>query len=256
MSTVVEIPTPNDRNFYMEEELIERPLWKDVASEFVGTFIFVYISLAGVNQTVLSSPESVNQLQVALCFAFGLTSGILVAGRSGGHLNPAVTLTVFATDSKFDTKRLISYIVAQVCGGFVAGLLVLSVYYSWINNLPDSVSIGSFGTLKNHNNSLLSSIVDQFIGSALLMLGVVLTPDSWSKPLTVGTILGGLALFQGSNSFAFNLARDLGPRFASAIVFGSKVFTAEDHWFWVPAIIPFFGVPFGLLMARMLKTLS
>lgn len=263
MSSTVEISTPNEAPQHIEYALnIEnthitpsRPLWKDVALEFFGTFLFVYISIAGVNQVGLSGLS--DQMHVAMCFALGLTSGIIVAGKSGGHLNPAVTLSVYATESNFETCRFLGYMLAQLSGGFAAGLLVLSVYYSWINNLPESDAlIGSFGTLKNPNNSLGAAIIDQFVGSALLMFGIATTPNAWSKPLTIGVILGGLALFQGSNGFAFNLARDFGPRVASSIVFGSDVFSAADHWFWVPMVIPFFGAPFGLLLSNLLKRIQ
>ena len=255
MSTVVEIPTPEEQ--YRLEPPPYRALWKDIALEFFGTLTFVYISLAGVNQVVLSNPNSVDQFHIALCFTLGLSSGIIVADKSGGHLNPAVSLTVYGTDPDFGTTRLIGYMLAQLCGGFTAGLLVLAVYYSWINNSAESnTAIGSFGTLKNESNSLVAAILDQFIGSALLMFGIIMTPDSSTKPLTIGAILGGLGLFQGSNGFAFNLARDLGPRLASSIVFGSDVFTASDHWFWVPIVIPFIGIRFGLSMAQMLKSIQ
>ena len=252
MSTAIDLPTPE--SIYIQEAP-QRPLWKDIALEFIGTFTFVYISLSGVNQVVLSSGEGfVNQLHIALCFTLGLSSGIIVAGKSGGHLNPAVSLTLWATGNHITTTRLIGYILAQIGGAFFAGLLVLSVYYSWMNSYPDNKKfIGSFGTLKNINNSLFASIIDQFIGSAILMFGVMATPDSWSKPITVGAILGGLGLFQGTNSFAFNLARDFGPRMASSIVFGSDAFSAADYWFWVPAIVPFFGIPFGWVMSELLK---
>ncbi len=252
MSTIVEIQTPNALNSQFENfEVIPRPLWKDIIGEFAGTLLFVYISLAGVNQVVLSG--NISQLHIAICFALGLAAGILVAGKSGGHLNPAVSCTVYLTDGEFGLTRFIGYVAAQLCGAFVAALLVIAVYYSWIDNLPDSVSIGSFGTFKNDQNSLGASVIDQFVGTALLMFGIVFTPNSWSKPLTIGVVLGGLGLFQGSNGFGLNPARDLSPRMASAIVFGSDVFTEKSYWFWVPLVIPFFGAPFGWGLAILLK---
>lgn len=252
---VVDIPEPVQGDHEYE---YKRPLWKDLVLEYFGTLTFVYISLAGVNQAVLSAGSgAVDQVHVALCFALGLTSGIIVAGQSGGHLNPAVSLTMYFTDASFNKFRLLGYVVAQVLGGFTAGLLVIAVYYSWINNLDDpESSIGSFGTLKNANNSLVSSIIDQFIGSAFLMLGVMMTPASWYKSITVGTILGALGLFQGTNGFAFNLARDFGPRVASAVVFGAEPFTVEDYWFWVPAVVPFFGIPFGWFLSKLLSLIQ
>ena len=254
MSVVVEIPTP-EGSFICEPFNEERSLYRDIGLEFLGTFVFVYISLAGVHQAVLTESAS-TQLQVAICFMIGLASGIIVAGRSGGHLNPAVTLTTYMTGSGFGLSRLIGYMLAQLAGGFIAGMLVLAVYYSWIKDYPESnAQIGAFGTLRDPHNSLFQSILDQFIGSALLMFGIVFTPASWSKPITIGAVLGGLGLFQGTNGFAFNPARDLGPRLASSIIFSTKPFTVESHWFWVPLVIPFFGVAFGWKAAQLLKQL-
>lgn len=252
MSTIVEIPTPDGSYSMGIPET--RPLWKDCMLEYFGTLTFVYISLAGVSQVVQSGLT--DQFHIAFCFALGLTSGILVAGRSGGHLNPAVSLTFYATSSDFSFRRLIGYILSQVCGGFVAGLMVLAVYYGWMNDKPDAFSVGTFGTFKNPGNSLFGSIVDQFIGSALLMFAIVRVPSSNVKPLIIGTVLGGLGLFQGSNGFAFNLARDFGPRLASSIVFGELSFSKDDHWFWVPVIVPFIGVPFGYCMGLLMKQID
>jgi MIP family channel proteins len=253
MNTTIEMQTPESA--FRTHTMTVRPIWKDAALEFFGTFLFVYISLAGVNQTVLSG--SSDQVHIALCFAIGLTSGILVAKRSGAHLNPAVTMTVYCTSQSFELVRMISYIIAQLCGGFCAGLLVLAIYYSWINNYPQSnVLIGSFGTLKNENNSLGSAIIDQFVGSALLMIPIAIAPESWVKPITIGVTIGALGLFQGSNGFAFNLARDFAPRLASTIVFGADSFSAASNWFWVPVVVPFFGIPVGWFLARQLTMIQ
>lgn len=259
MSTIVEVSTPQNNSIYNLEEsqhvnmqaVVARPIGKDVLLEFLGTFTFVYISLAGVNQAVLTDGS---QLQVAICFTIGLAAGVVVAGRSGAHLNPAVSFTVLMVDNDFTVRRFVYYVVAQFLGGVLAGLIILSVYSEWINSLPESnVLIGSFGTLRNPNMSLGRAILDQFIGSALLMFGIRLSVDSHVRPITIGLVLGSLGLFQGTNGFAFNLARDLGPRVASAIIFGSDAFSAMDYWFWVPMVIPFVGVPFGWVMAYLLE---
>lgn len=230
------------------------PLWKKCALEFIGTTVFVYVSIAGVVQTTLNGGS---QLHVALCFALGLTAGIYMAGKSGGHLNPAVSLNLYAISNDITESQLVLYILSQLAGGFTAGLMVLVVYWSWLKELPESnLTIGSFGTLKNENNSLFSAINDQLIGSGILFFSILFTPDSNKKPLIIGTTLGALALFQGTNGFAFNLARDFGPRLASALVYGTDVFSAEDHWFWVPAVIPFVGMATFSCLFKVYKKIS
>lgn len=245
MQHTIEIQSPTN----MENEYF--PLWKKCMLEFIGTTVFVYVSIAGVVQTTLNGGS---QLHVAICFALGLTAGIYIADKSGGHLNPAVSLNLYAISNDISESQLVLYILSQLSGGFFAGVLVLSVYWSWLNELPESnLTIGSFGTLKNENNSLGSAIIDQLIGSGILFFSIVFTPDSNKKPLIIGATLGALALFQGTNGFAFNLARDFGPRLASSIVYGTDVFSAEDHWFWVPAIIPFIGMSLFSVLFKLYK---
>lgn len=220
--------------------------------ELVGTALFVYISLAGVQQAVLSAmanKTSVDEIHVAMCFAFGLTSGIVIALKSGAHLNSSVTFTMWLA-KVVDTKKMFAYMAAQLIGAAIAASLVLVIYYSRISKFPDSMApIGALGTIKDPSNSLFSSIIDQFLGSALLMFGIMKSPDGQFKPLIIGLVLGGLGLFQGTNGFAFNMARDLAPRIISTIVYGSEPFTAQDYWFWVPMLVPFVGMPFGYLMS-------
>ncbi len=244
---VIDMNTPRSRtpDGLFEEE---RTLTKDSFREMIGTALFVYISLAGVNQAVLSGAP--DQLQISICFALGLTSGIVLASKSGAHLNSSVSFTLWI-NKKIEFTQFLAYLVAQMLGGFLGALLVIAVYYSKINNLvKNNALIGSFGTLKDPGNSLFASILDQFLGSAFLMFGILKSPDNKYKPFVIGLVLGGLALFQGSNGFAFNMARDLAPRLASMIIYGTDPFTAESHWFWVPMCVPFVGMPFGYLLAQ------
>lgn len=253
----MEMATPNNNDYesQLEPPVLEfRPLWKDAVLEMVGTAFFVYISLAGVHQAVLSAlstNSSVDEIHIAICFTLGLTSGIIVALKSGAHLNSSVSFTLWLV-GKLPFAKFIVYMLSQLTGGFLGALVVIALYYSRINEFAESGAlIGSFGTLKNPANSLFASVLDQLIGSALLMFGILKAPDSKWKPLVIGMVLGGLGLFQGSNGFAFNLARDLAPRIASTIIYGSDPFTAADHWFWVPMIMPFFGMPLGYMVAQL-----
>lgn len=254
MTTTVEVPTPNNTYGLIEPVAEHRPLWKDCALECCGTFLFVYVSLAGVNQVVQTGLN--DQLHIAICFALGLTAGIVVAGKSGGHLNPAVSLTVYMTNHAFGTTRLAGYVVAQLVGAFCGALLVLAIYYDLIDRREDDFSVGSFGTFKNPENSLLESIIDQFVGTAILMFAIIRTPDFNLKPAVIGMVLGGIGLIQGINGFAINPARDMGPRLASTIMFGDLPFEKEDNWFWVPLVIPFVGAPFGYLIAKLLAQIE
>ncbi len=253
MTTSLEIATPHSS--LNQEDLsyvVERPLFHDALLEMTGTALFVYISLAGVHQAVLaalSASSTVDQLHIAICFVLGLSSGIVIASKSGAHLNTSVSFTLWLA-GKISFVRFVGYALAQFVGGFLGALLVMAHYYSRSKLFPEGSLVGAYGTLKDPSNSLFSSILDQIIGSALLMFGILRAPDNKYKPIVIGLVLGGLGLFQGSNGFAFNLARDLAPRVASTIIYASAPFTTEDYWFWVPMCMPFVGMPIGYILDR------
>jgi glycerol uptake facilitator-like aquaporin len=81
---------------------------KKVATEFIGTFLFLYVILATGHFLAIGA---------ALALVVYLGGPI-----SGGNFNPAVTLMmVVAKKQKMDT--LVPYILAQIAGGMLALLL-------------------------------------------------------------------------------------------------------------------------------------
>ena len=73
--------------------------------EFFGTTLFVYVILATGN---------------ALAIGATLALLILLMGSiSGGHVNPAVSITMAAA-GQLPTSDLIPYVLAQTFGGLVA----------------------------------------------------------------------------------------------------------------------------------------
>jgi len=85
--------------------------------EFVGTFVLVFVVVcckAGAHASAFMTPVAVAFTLIALIYA--------TAHVSGGHLNPAVTLTIWLT-RKISFLTAVLYIVLQVLAGVLAGLL-------------------------------------------------------------------------------------------------------------------------------------
>jgi len=80
--------------------------------EFLGTAFFVYIILATGNPIAIGA---------ALTFVI-----LLVSNISGGHINPAVSITM-ASAGKLPINDLVPYCVSQILGGLVA----LEIYKRW-----------------------------------------------------------------------------------------------------------------------------
>jgi aquaporin Z len=99
---------------------------RKILAELVGTFVFFSFGLIAVLSTLAFSGGP-DLLVIALGFGVGLFVGIQVAGAiSGGHFNPAVTVAA-VLDGRLDWINGVGYVIAQLVGGFGAGLLVLSM---------------------------------------------------------------------------------------------------------------------------------
>ena len=79
-------------------------------AEYIATFFFILTILVSGGQPLI--------IGVALAFAI-----FMVGGISGGHLNPAVSFTMFLNGS-LKGSDLVMYILAQVLGGS-------SAYYAY-----------------------------------------------------------------------------------------------------------------------------
>lgn len=223
------------------------PLSCIFVAEMVGMFTFIYGSIASVNYyglSAMSSGSPVDSWAIAFCFGISLAAGICLAKHSGGHLNPGVSFAMYLVGNHITFTEFLVYFTAQGVGAILAALLVAAQYASWINNFEnykDNLGlVGMYGTLKNPNVSLGSSIIDQIVGSFILMFAIVIIPGTNKhKPLLVGATLMSLGVLMQENGFAFNMWRDLGPRVVSTIFFDDLPFTAYDHWFWVPMVLTY-----------------
>lgn len=98
-----------------------------LGAEVLGTF---WLVLGGCG-TVVFAGGVVDQGggRVAIALAFGLTvlTGAYALGHvSGAHFNPAVTIGL-ATAKRFDWKDVPAYVIAQVAGGTLAGVVILII---------------------------------------------------------------------------------------------------------------------------------
>ena len=102
------------------------PLTRRLAAEGMGTFWLVF---GGCGSAVLAAGVAdVGIGWLGVSFAFGLTvltMAYAIGHVSGCHLNPAVSIGLWA-GKRFPANELLLYIVAQVIGGIVgAGILLV-----------------------------------------------------------------------------------------------------------------------------------
>jgi MIP family channel proteins len=238
---------------------------RELAAEFFGTFVLIVFGTAVVAQVVLSNEKAGQYLSINLGWGLAVMMGMFVAGGvSGAHLNPAVTLSL-ATRNKFRWGKVIPYWIAQVAGAFAASAVTYLVYIEALaaydlghRTVPGMGSLATAGIWATypspHLSTLPGGLIDQVVGTALLMACIYAIGDarnigapSYLAPLCVGALVVLIGMTFGYNSgYAINPARDFGPRLFTAMAgWGTAVFTAGNHWWWVPIVGPLAGGVLG-----------
>ena len=118
-----------------------RPRWlREMMAEATGVFFYVFPGIAAVTTFTLGAENAAigSLLQVGFAFAFGIAFAIITcAATSGGHFNPAITIC-FVVWQGFPVKKACYYIFAQVFGAFVAGLLLMGMYWEQLSAMAEA----------------------------------------------------------------------------------------------------------------------
>jgi len=227
---------------------------REFISETLGMYWFILASLGNI-AILVSYPESnMTWHGVAISWGLNLMMGIFIASfNSNAHLNPCVSLCMFLFKNDFDLRQLFVYTLAQLLGAFSAAATVYGLYHEKFITITDDKSISSiFVTYENPAISHVTSFFTEFTGTALLVGGIfVILHHNTTKgqpAVYIGLLLSSLVMSVGYQSaFAFNPARDLGPRIFMACV-GYSTFSYANNYWWIPIVADYCGAIFGSLM--------
>ncbi len=242
---------------------MSRSLLREIAAEFLGTFVLIVFGLAVNAQVLLSGQQNGSYLSINIGWGLAVTMGVYVAGGvSGAHLNPAVTVAMAALRG-FAWRKVMPYCVAQLAGAFVASVIVFATYHEALEHFDggtrqvvgEQATAGIWATYPQpYLSNVPGGLVDQIVGTALLLLCIsALTdernsaPQAMMAPVVIGTVVLLIGMTFGLNAgYAINPARDLGPRLFTAVAgWGSEVFRANGGWWWVPIVGPLIGGVLG-----------
>lgn len=240
-----------------------RGTFREVLAEFLGTFVLILFGAGVVAQFIVSRGTAGSYLAINLAWGLGVVMGCYVsAGVSGAHLNPAVTLAV-AVHRGFPWRKVGPYVAGQFTGAFVAAAVVYLTYREGLAAFDGGVrqvlgTQGTAGIFATYPQAYLSTFpggfIDQIVGTAILVGVIFGITDSRNNPVpaglvpvVVGLLVVGIGAAYGVNcGYAINPARDLGPRLFTAVAgWGSEVFRAGNHWWWVPVVAPLMGGVLG-----------
>ena len=239
----------------------------ELLAEFLGTLVLIALGdgvVAMVNLFGTGIPGEVvkgGYTNITLGWGLAVLMGICVAGRvSGAHLNPAVTLAM-AVFRQFPWAKVLPYTLAQVAGAFVGAALVYWNYWPAFKSFdPDlSKTASVFTTFPTFPDQWAFGLLDQVIGTALLLGLILAITDPRNQPVTAGfePILIGLVVvaigvsWGGMYGYAINPARDFGPRlFTLTAGFQNTGFGTVA--LWVPIVGPYLG---GLIGAAVYESM-
>ena len=97
-----------------------------VMAEYIATFMFLFCTIGCVVFTQDGGITTARQLEVSLVFGGMITILVFImAGISGGNINPAVSLALMLT-RKISPLRCVAYTIAQ-CLGAVCGAAMVRI---------------------------------------------------------------------------------------------------------------------------------
>jgi aquaporin Z len=162
-------------------------------AELIGTF---WLVIGGCGSAVLALriPEfGIGLLGVSLAFGLTvLTMAYAVGHISGGHLNPAVTIGLWA-GGRFPAKDVIPYIAAQVVGAIAGAGVLYAVAIGKTGYDVGRFASNGFGDHSPGGYSLASALIIEIVLTAGFLV-VIMGATSKRAPAGFAPIAIGLAL--------------------------------------------------------------
>ncbi len=207
------------------------------AAELIGTFWLVF---GGCGTAVIAAGfPKVGVGLLGVAFAFGLTlltMAFTIGSISGCHINPAVTIGLWA-GKRFPGKEVPTYIIAQVIGAILASS-VLYVIASGTAGFDLSAGFASngYGAHSPGGYSLGAAFVAEFVLTFMFLIVILGSTDkrvaAGFAPIPIGLVLTLIHLISiPVDNTSVNPARSTGP----ALFVGG--WALSQLWlFWVAPI--------------------
>ncbi|BCG12335.1 aquaporin Z [Vibrio alginolyticus] len=164
-------------------------------AEAVGTF---WLVLGGCGSAVLAAgfPEvGIGLLGVSLAFGLTvLTMAFAIGHISGCHLNPAVTVGLWA-GGRFETKDVAPYIISQVIGGLIAGgvLYVIASGQAGFDVVGSGFAANGYGEHSPGQYSMIAALVTEVVMTMMFLIVIMGATDKRAPqgfaPIAIGLCL-------------------------------------------------------------------
>jgi aquaporin Z len=222
-----------------------------LAAEGIGTFWLVF---GGCGSAVLAATfPGVGIGLTGVSFAFGLTvltMAYAIGHISGCHLNPAVTIGLWA-GGRFPAGEIGPYVIAQVAGATVAAFLLLMIASGRpeFSLAASGLAQNGYGAGSPGHYSLVAGLVIELVLTAGFLIVILGSTDNRAPkgfaPIAIGLGLTLIHLISiPVTNTSVNPARSTGP----ALVVGGLAL--QQLWlFWLAPIVG--GVAGGLVYRQL-----
>jgi aquaporin Z len=211
---------------------------KKYGAEFIGTF---WLVLGGCGSAILAAAfpnVGIGLLGVALAFGLTvLTMAFAIGHISGCHLNPAVSLGLWA-GGRFPARELPPYIIAQVLGAIVAGCILYLIASGKADfNLAAGFASNGYGAHSPGGYSLPAALITEVVMTMMFLLIILGSTDKRAPqgfaPIAIGLGLTLIHLISiPVTNTSVNPARSTG-----VALFAGGWALAQLWLFWVAPII-------------------
>jgi glycerol uptake facilitator protein len=237
--------------------------------EFLGTAMLLLLGGGVVANNILNHNKGFGTGFLHVNFGWGIAvlAGALVAGKSGAHLNPALTIGMFFDPAVHQFApgidktggNLFLYLVAQFLGAFVGAVLCWLAYKQQFDAEETPANkLGVFST-GPEMRSPLWNVITEILATFVLVIVILSLPETAAGfgPLLVAlTVVGIGASLGGPTGYAINPARDLSPRIAHAILPIKGKGDSDWGYAWIPVVGPIVGGVIAGLVHAFITTLS
>ncbi|CDO09848.1 transport integral membrane protein [Mycolicibacterium cosmeticum] len=226
--------------------------------EFLGTAVLCLLGNGSVAAVVLKNSFSHggggDWVVIVVGWGFAVFAGASIAGPSGAHINPAVTLAV-AMSGGVPWSSVPVYWAAQLLGGFVGAWLCWAAFKLQFDNMDDNSGTRGIFCTSPAVRGIPWNIVTEVIATFVLVFWILTNPQINTSlgyaavsfvVITIGFGLGG------PTGYAINPARDLGPRLAYALMPIKGKANAGWDYAWVPVVAPLIGAAVAAGLAGLL----
>ncbi|WP_039986848.1 aquaporin Z [Vibrio owensii] len=225
-------------------------------AEVFGTF---WLVLGGCGSAVLAAgfPDvGIGLLGVSLAFGLTvLTMAFAIGHISGCHLNPAVTIGLWA-GGRFETKDVVPYIIAQVIGGVIAGgvLYVIATGQAGFDVVGSGFAANGYGAHSPGQYSMVAALVTEVVMTMMFLIVIMGATDKRAPqgfaPIAIGLCLTLIHLISiPVTNTSVNPARSTGVS-----VFVGDWAVSQLWLFWVAPIVG--GILGALIYKNLLGTES